>query len=149
MAENSTKQINSVSVEELYNEIREIYCQYKLEVPNGRRTWPVSIKSRILELWKLGVSTNEIASKTELPAQTMYSWRQNRKKANETFLPIPIIKKRHHKLSLQLSQLESKTNLMHKPDPTITVTVIISDQIRLEKVPIQSAVMVAREFLKK
>jgi hypothetical protein len=42
--------------QELFGEIHQIYEQYKKEVPKQRRPWPESIRSRILELWKLGAS---------------------------------------------------------------------------------------------
>ena len=96
-------------VDQLYKEIRQIHEQYQKEVPKKCRPWPESIQSRILELWKFGVSTHQISQETGLPQQTHYSWRQRLKKKDVGFLPVPIVQKRHRRsqFDLQLSQLES------------------------------------------
>ena len=107
MSENSVKPISS-GVGDLFKEIRQIHEQYKREVPKQRRPWPTSIQSRIMELWKLGISTHQISEETGLPAQTMYSWRQRVNKTQPGFLPVPIVKKRGRRSKVQLSQLESR-----------------------------------------
>lgn len=128
-------------VEVLFSEIRQIHEQYKIEVPKKRRPWPKSIQERILELWRLGVSSHQIAHETGLPAQTMYSWKQRLKKEEPKFLQIKPVQKRHRrsKFDLQLSQLEVK-------DKTTTVTVITSDGLRIEGVPIESAADLVRRI---
>ena len=57
--------------DQLYREIRQSHEQYQKEVPKKRRPWPESIQSRILELWKLGVSSHQIGQETGLPTQTL------------------------------------------------------------------------------
>lgn len=127
-------------VQELYAEIRQIYQQYLKEVPKKRRPWPESIKTRILELWKLGVSSHQIAQETELPTQIMYSWRQRLKKDDSGFLPVPIVKKRHRRsnFDIQLSQLESETK-------SPTVTIITPDGFRIEGIFASDAARIIRE----
>ena len=129
-------------VQELYSEIRQIYDQYLKEVPKKRRPWPESIRSRVLELWQLGVSTHQITEETRLPAQTVYSWRQRLKKSGPSFLPVPIVKKRHRRsdFEVQLSQLEQEFT-------TPTVTVVVGDA-RIEGVPVDRAAEVVREILR-
>lgn len=130
-------------VQTLFIEIRQIFEQYKIEVPKKRRPWPKSIQERVLELWHLGVSSHQIALETGLPAQTMYSWKQRVKKEEPKFLqlaPRPIQKRhRRSKFDLQLSQLEVK-------DKITTVTVITSDGLRIEGVPIESAADLVRRI---
>jgi transposase-like protein len=129
-------------VQQLYGEIRQIYVQYQKEVPKKRRPWPESIRSRILELWQLGVSSNQIALETGLPTQTMYSWRQRLKKSGAGFLPVPIIKKRHRRsnFDIQLSQLDKEFSVP-------TVTVVVGD-LRVESVPVEKAAAMVREILR-
>lgn len=128
-------------VQILIGEIRQIHEQYKKEVPKRRRPWPESIRSRIMELWKLGMSSHQIALETGLPAQTMYSWKERVKKADPKFLPVPIVKKRRRRsnFDLQLSQLE----VDHKSP---TVTVITSDGTRIEGVPLDLATSFVRRL---
>lgn len=129
-------------VQQLYSEIRQIYAQYQKEVPKRRRPWPESIRSRVLELWQLGVSSNQIALETSLPPQTMYSWRQRLKKSGPGFLPVPIIKKRHRRsnFDIGLAQLDQEFT-------TPTVTVVVGE-IRIESVPVDRAAAMVREILR-
>lgn len=128
-------------VQELFSEIRQIYEQYLKEVPKKRRPWPESIRSRILELWKLGVSTHQISEATTLPAQTMYSWRQRMKKEGPSFLPVAVVKKRHRRsnFEVQLSQLDQEFT-------TPIVTVVVGE-VRIESVPVDKAGALVREIL--
>lgn len=138
MSENQVGPIKE-SVASLCSEIRQIHEQYKKEVPKKRRPWPTSIQSRILELWKLGMSSNQISEMTGLPAQTLYSWRQRINKKEPGFLPVPIVKKRHRRsnFDIQLSQLEE---ISKSP----TVTVVTTTGLRIEGVPVNQAVHIAR-----
>jgi hypothetical protein len=139
MIENQTTDLVA-NPEQLYREIRELFEQYKLEVPKKRRPWPVSIQARVMALWKLGISSHTIAEETTLPAQTMYSWRQRIKKDQPGFLPATIVQKRRRRLNsqgVQLSQLESRP---------MTVTVVVGNGIRLEGVPVDRVAQIVREI---
>jgi hypothetical protein len=147
MIENSPTPI-SVSVEQLFKEIRDIYGQYKREVPRKRGPWPQAIQSRVLELWKLGVSTHTIAAATGLACQTMYSWRQRLKKQlPDGFLPIPVTRRRRRKSHSEsydgeIRDLVSRSySNGHRP----TVSVVIGDEIRLEGVPVAEVARIIRE----
>lgn len=49
--------------DELLGEVKQIFEQYRQEVPGKRRAWPESIKQRVEELHKLGLSYTQIAKK--------------------------------------------------------------------------------------
>lgn len=128
-------------VEVLIGEIRQIHEQYKIEVPKKRRPWPKSIQERILELWRLGMTSHQIAIETGLPAQTMYSWKQRVRKAEPGFLQVTAVQRRRRRsnFDLQLSQLEVE-------DKATTVTVILSSGVRIEGVPISEAAGLVRRI---
>jgi hypothetical protein len=139
MIENQLTEI-APTPEQLYREIRELFEQYKLEVPKKRRPWPVSIQTRVMALWKMGISSHTIEAETGLPAQTMYSWRQRIKQEKPGFLPATVVQKRRHRSNasnVPLSQSEVRP---------ITVTVIVGNGIRLEGVPIDRVAQIVREI---
>lgn len=146
MIENPPSPI-SASIEQLFREIRDIYGQYKREVPRKRGPWPTSIQSRVLELWKLGISTHQIAGATGLACQTMYSWRQRLKKTlPDGFLPLPVVKKRRsrHKSHGGNYDGHSLPPLEGLQRP-MTVSVLIGEDIRLEGVPVDQVARIVRE----
>ena len=60
----------------LFDEIRQLIEQYKAEVPGRRHAWPVSIKTRVLDLCNVeGMRLNEVATRTGLPYHTVLNWR--------------------------------------------------------------------------
>ena len=129
-------------VQVLVNEIRQIHEQYKIEVPKKRRPWPKSIQERILELWRLGMSSHQIALETGLPAQTLYSWKQRVKKSEPGFLQLPTVPKQRRRRSnfdLQPSPLEVSAI-------ATTVTVVTSDGIRIEGVPVAEVAALVRRI---
>lgn len=146
MIENPPSPISS-RVEQLFREIRDIYAQYKREVPRKRGPWPQAIQSRVLELWKLGISTNHISEGTGLACQTMYSWRQRLKKTlPDGFLPIPIVKKRSKK-SHSHGESYDRHNLQRlEPRQVTTVNIMIGEGIRLEGVPVDQVTRIVREL---
>jgi hypothetical protein len=124
----------------LISEIRQVQEQYKKEVPKKRGPWPESIRTRIQELWRLGMSSHQIAEEAGLPVQTMYSWRQRIKKEAAEFVPVPVVKRRRRsKFDLQLSQSQTA-------DKNPTVTVVTSDGIRIEGVPVGAAARLVRDL---
>ena len=143
----------TASVEQLFSEIRQIYSQYKREVPKKRRPWPTSIQSRVLELWKLGVSTHQISVATTLPCQTMYSWRQRLLRSNPGFVPVRIIQRRRRKSLVESESHRGTTKLAprsssysHSESTTLfTLTIVMPNGVRLEGVPLDQAARIARE----
>jgi hypothetical protein len=65
----------------LISEINQIKAQYVREVVEGRRAWPLSIKSRVAELESLGFAAKSVASETGVPYATIVLWRFKRRKA--------------------------------------------------------------------
>lgn len=127
---------------QLLDELRQIYAQYQREVPSKRRPWPESIRSRVQELWAMGVSCHEIGSESRVPVQTMYSWRKRLKRGRFVALPIP--RAIGHSSDrpvrrLQLSQLKARRST--------TVTVVLPNGIRVEGLDAPRAALFLRSFM--
>jgi hypothetical protein len=76
--------------ESILSEIRQIKVQYVKEVGNGRRAWPVSIKVRVAELEKLGLTAKSIAAETTIPYATIVLWRFKRRKEGQGFHEVQV-----------------------------------------------------------
>jgi transposase-like protein len=139
----------------LIYEVRDLFVQFKREVPKARGPWPESIKERIMLLWGMGVSSAQIGSDANIPVQTLYSWRQRLKRESTSeFAQIPVIRHRRRtafqirednerrKFDLQPSRLESKFT---KEAKAMTVIVITPNGLRIE-IPIDEAVKIVREL---
>jgi hypothetical protein len=139
--------------QQLLDELRQICTQYQREVPTRRRPWPESIRGRILRLKELGLSFHTIASETGIPAMTLYSWgpdgkTRKRKKSNGAFVPV--------RVSAGPAVVRAPTTVTvpsrRKPGPRPsrkevgTVTVVLTNGIRLEGLDTRSAVALAREL---
>lgn len=114
--------------ETLMDEVRQIRTQYVNEVGSGRRVWPRSIKTRILELEQIGIPPKIIAAKTGVPSETIASWRFHRRHG---------VDKRFHALAVKPSLPEiaktgtvTVTDKMSKNPYSILVT--MPDAIRVE-----------------
>lgn len=115
----STLRSNPTPTEEevfsLLSDLRQIFIQYKKEVPGKRKPWPESIRERILKLWALGVTNHQISSESGVPAQTLYSWRQRLKKQGATtgFTEI-LITRSKRRSNFQIQQDESRHSSKHQ-----------------------------------
>ena len=69
--------------EQLIGEIISIREQYQVEVGSKRKPWPKSIKTRIRDLDRLGISMQKISDVVKIPYQTIMSWRFASRKASE------------------------------------------------------------------
>lgn len=69
-------------VDQLISEIREIKSQYEGEVSGARKTWPRSVRTRVMALAKADISTKEIHQLTDIPKATIDLWK--RKSKNQT-----------------------------------------------------------------
>lgn len=134
----STYRSNPTPIEEevyrLFEELKNIFEQYQKEVPKKRRPWPESIRVRVLRLWSLGVTSHQISEECQMPAQTLYSWRQRLKKqkSGPGFSEIPVSRAKRrsnfqirqdedrHSHNHQLSQLECTATT--QPPTTLSVT---------------------------
>ena len=117
--------------EALMDEVRQLRMQYVNEVGSGRRVWPRSIKTRILELEQIGIPPKVIAAKTGVPSETIASWRFHRRHG---------VDKRFHALAVKSAFPEiaksgtvtATTDKMPKNFGSILVT--LTDGIRIESV---------------
>lgn len=115
--------------ETLMDEVRQLREQYVNEVGSGRRVWPRSIKTRILELEQVGIPPKIIAAKTGVPSETIASWRFHRRHG---------VDKRFHALAVksgipEIAKSGTVTvtaNKMTKSSGSIVVT--LPDGIRIE-----------------
>jgi hypothetical protein len=123
----------------LFSEIRQMLEQYKVEVPGGRRAWPVSVKERIFELNAGGIRYDEISERTGIPYTTILTWRSRNKK-QEAFKELTI------------------ANVIQDQKPTVTVgkrrkynkspstlTVTVGDRIKIEGLDIKSALKILEQ----
>lgn len=141
---------------QLFDEIRQLWEQYRREVPKKRRPWPESIRKRILALWALGISCNEIGETTGVPVMTLYSWRQRLRKTEPGFREIAVKPRRRTRFQLvqaesrrsshlQLSQLECRPTTSVESSST-TVVLVLPGGARIEGLPIEAVARIAREL---
>jgi hypothetical protein len=142
-----TPRARSENAEQILKEIRELHEQYANEISSKRKPWPKSIRERVDELWRIGLSSHEIAAATDLPAQTMYSWKSKRNRSPD-FLPIEIVKEKLKSLPLQLSRLDTRPTEHASISSIIpiTVTVVLPNGVRLEGLDADKALSFARNF---
>lgn len=114
-------------IEELFSELKQICDQYKAEVPSKRRAWPMSVKTRVFELRKCGLTDPQIAKRTGLCYQTMYTWKPLKE---ENFLPVDIIPRPPKSLTVTVSGSQ-KPPVKYKTKNT-TMTVITPDGFKIE-----------------
>lgn len=86
---------------QILDEVRQLCSQYAAEVPSKRRTWPKSIKERVLQLLQMEIPCEEIGSRSGIPVATIYSWKMVMKK-EPTFLPVQVVPERTNTTSLSI-----------------------------------------------
>ena len=74
MTSTSSEKLDDLTPHQLIDEIKQIAQQYSREVNTARRTWPGSIRDRVLALARLGVPRNRIAKECGIPATTVFLW---------------------------------------------------------------------------
>lgn len=77
-------QLDGQTPQQLIAEIRELSEQYRREVSTARRTWPKSIRERVLALYRLGINCFRIARLTGVPEPTVTSWCKPRRPLRRT-----------------------------------------------------------------
>lgn len=118
---------------QLFDEIRQIMDQYRVEVPGQRRAWPSSIKERILQLSQLKISWSDIASEIGIPRQTLYQWNSDAKAAKKSFTELPVV--------------ATPTSMTEKPVPrSTTVTVVTARGHRIEGLGFKEATKILLEL---
>ena len=70
----SPEKLDELTPHQLIVEIKQIAEQYNFEVTAARRTWPKSIRERVLALERLGIARQKIARLCGIPAATVFLW---------------------------------------------------------------------------
>ena len=117
--------------EELLKDIREITAQYRVEVPDGHKAWPKSIKARTEELLRLGMSATQISRDTGIAYYTVHNW----KRRAGAFRALEIA-----------AAKSAPPQLTVKALPPLFVTITMPSGLRIEGVPIEEALVFARTF---
>lgn len=125
--------IETQQIVKIFSEVQDLSAQYKAEVPSNRGAWPVSIRERITKLRELNVPALAIARKTGIPTPTIYSW----EKKAPSFIPLRVLP--------EPAPTEKQVSVPHKP---LTITVILSEGIRLEGLDTLAVIEVLRGLRK-
>lgn len=119
----------------LFDELSQLVEQYKIEVPSGRRAWPVSVKERVKGLLSAGSTYQEISNRSGISIATIYSWRF--RAGGSEFLPVKIVAPK----SKPIPTVTVRKSDPIKPSPAIpTVTVVMPSGLRIEGLPSNDAV---------
>lgn len=70
----SSYKLDDLTPHQLIDEIKQIAEQYGREVTTARRTWPNSVKDRVLALARLGVARGRIGRECGIPVATVFLW---------------------------------------------------------------------------
>ena len=68
------EKLDELTPHQLISEVKQIVEQYSREVTTARRTWPLSVKNRVLALSRLGIARERIASLVGVPKATVFLW---------------------------------------------------------------------------
>lgn len=120
-------------VSALFEELSQLIYQYKNEVPGRRRAWPVSIKERVAELRRSGVTFMVISKKSGISIATLYSWKL--KSTNSKFLPVKVVEKKSQQPISTVTVRGKRSSIMNRsiPESAIpTVTVVTRSGLRIE-----------------
>ena len=86
-------QLDALTPHQLISEIQQIVVQYESAVPGTRRSWPESVRARILALGRLGTPKARISELTGIPAATVFLWCEGlpraSRKARGHFVELP------------------------------------------------------------
>ena len=86
-------QLDALTPHQLIAEIQQIVVQYEAAVPGTRRSWPESVRARILALGRLGIPKARISELTGIPPATVFLWCKGQlrasRKARGHFVELP------------------------------------------------------------
>jgi len=117
---------------ELLDEVNQLLTQYRQEVPGARRAWPESIKTRVLELRRLGLNYSEIARRTGVPYFTVLRWRDEKKAPS--FEPLAVVPSRSSSPKVVTVTVPRSRSKPRSRPLFATVTVAVPGGIRIEGV---------------
>ena len=107
--------------ETLISEIKQITEQYNAEVGRPRKTWPESVRTRVIELRRLGYNLAELSKATDIPYYTMMNWFH-----------------RGHRLSagdfkaVTVTAANPKQELTVQADSGRGITITLADRVKIE-----------------
>jgi len=141
---------------QIIEEIRELCAQYAQEVPSRRRTWPKSIKERVLQLLQLELSCESAARQTGIPVATIYGWKSAGRQTPaaavpaQSFLPMKVVAKP----MIAASQVKSPAVAVkpearrryRKRSHAATIVIVTLSGIRFEGLDISSALRLAERL---
>lgn len=118
----------------LMSEIRQVREQYVLEVGEGRRVWPKSIRDRIEELENLKVPIKLISHQTGVAYDTILQWRYQRKhRIRKSFHQIEVAGEISKSGTVTVPEKKiSGLPLAHTKSKSVTVTVTTPEGYRIE-----------------
>jgi hypothetical protein len=70
----SPNKLDDLTPHQLIDEVKQIAEQYSREVTTSRRTWPRSVRERVLALARLGVPRARIGKECGIPIATVSLW---------------------------------------------------------------------------
>ncbi len=133
--------------EQLIDEIRQITEQYRNEVSTNRRTWPASIRERVIELKRLGLSPGEILLKTGVPKPTIWVWTSNRAKGGDSspaeFIPVRV-KSTVKRLTVKSAPVESESKDVSEPMSRFTVE--LPGGLRVRDIDLETLIHLSRRL---
>jgi hypothetical protein len=131
----------------LLSEISQLKAQWVIEVGEGRRKWPKSIKERVEQLDALGIPAKQVSQRTGIGYETLLSWRFARRQK---------FKKQFHQLEVKpaSSKAIAKIDTVTVPKLEIpkealeigTVTVTTPDGFKIEALNVSSAISILKEL---
>lgn len=132
--------------DQIVNELRELCTQYAAEVPSRRRTWPKSIKERVLQLSQSELSCERIAGLCGISAATIYGWKAAAGRAPApTFLPVQIVEKKVEPVAVR-PESRPRARRRSRAKPTPTIIVIAPNGLRFEGLDVSQAMAIAERF---
>ena len=134
------------NVVRIVDEVTELCAQYAQEVPSRRRTWPKSIKDRVLQLLQLELSCDSVANQTGIPVATIYSWKMAGK-PEQVFLPVKVVQS-HIPQVEPAPALEAKkaAKRRYRRRLATNIIVIAPSGIRFEGLDVSSALQIAERL---
>lgn len=106
---------------QLVEEILSIKDQYQMEVGSRRKPWPKSIKTRILELDRLGMPMLQISESIKIPYQTIMHWRFMNRKSIDPKNNFHAVAVKNPTVTVGKSLTKALTSKIPPLDPTVTV----------------------------
>jgi transposase-like protein len=132
--------------DQIVNELRELCTQYQAEVPSRRRTWPKSIKARVLQLLQSELSCEQVSGLCGISVATVYSWKAAAARAAApTFLPVQIVEKKAEPVAAR-PEPRPRVRRRGRARPTPTIIVIAPNGLRFEGLDVSQAIAIATRF---